>query len=127
MKQTKYQVVFYIPGIIVAETVTREYKKLPKPHEVEIPDNAYAFVIFRRTDIVEYGETFMGNAKQIGKTYYHSDSLVTNLKQTKQHKNATSTLIKNMEINGWNRVIWNRWGYWPQPYNANEIEILQRN
>ena len=113
-----------MPGSFVAETWIKDYTKLPQPQEVEIPENAYAFEIYQREDIVEGGKTYKGDAIQIGKTYYHPDSLVTNLEETKNHKNASDILIRNMECNKWENVIWTRWGNWPQPYNAENMEVL---
>lgn len=124
MKQMKYWVIFYTPGSFVADTWTKDYAKLPQPHEVEIPENAYAFQIYQRTDIVEDGKTYKGDAEQIGKTYYHPDSLVTNLEQTKNHKNASEILIRNMECNKWESVVWTRWGNWPQPYDDKKMEVI---
>ena len=55
--------------------------------------------------------------------YYHPDSKVEDLKEVEQNPNATDTLIRNIKNNGWDRIIWTRWGNWPQPFNPTKITL----
>lgn len=114
---------FYMPGVIEAETSRKYFDNLPNPEEIEFPEHAYAFEIYQREDIIKDGKTYEGDTEQIGKTYYHPDSKITNLEETKMHPD-TDILIRNMEYNGWDKVIWTRWDSWPQPYDENKILIL---
>ena len=126
-KQTKYWIRFYTPGILFAETWDINCDSEPNPKEIEFPDSAYAFTIHKRTDIIDRGNIYKGKARQIGNMYYHPDSKVEDLKEVEQNPNATDTLIRNIKNNGWDRIIWTRWGNWPQPFDPTKITILERS
>lgn len=125
-KQKKYWIRFWVPGSFVAEEIIRHCEALPTPEQVEFPDNAYAFTLHEREDIVDGEQTYTGEAKRVGPTYYHPNSVVETLEEVKKNPNATSTLISNMEGNGWRQIVWSRWGNWPQPFEADSIKVLVR-
>ena len=123
MKETKYWVTFYTPNILVADTWNVEYDKLPEPNSVEFPENAYAFVIYKREDIVEGETRYRGETEQVGKMYYHPDSEIKKFEEIPDCQ-PNEILRKNMECNNWDAVIYTRWGNWAQPYDKEEVEIL---
>jgi len=126
MKVFKNWVTFWSPGSFVANESTRDYDDIINPYEVEFPDHAYAFRVFRREDIVEGDKTYKGDAVQQGVTYYHPDSKITTLAQVKamSAEKRGHALVSNMECNKWDSVIWTRWDNWPQPYDADSEQIL---
>lgn len=122
-KVTKRFARFWSPGSFTAETFTREGVE---KDSVEWPDNAYAVSFHERDYVIDGAETYVGAERQIGPTYYHPDSKVETLEEVKLNPNATRILISNMECNRWERMIWSRWGNWPQPFDASKHAILAR-
>ena len=122
-KTTVYYVEFFAPGSFVAESWTQKIKS-PDPHMVKWPKDAYAFQMHQRDEIHDGGETFLGKSKRIGPTYYHPDSKVETLAEVRGNPKASRTLIENMECNKWNRIVWTRWGNWPQPYDPKDDVVL---
>ena len=118
-----YTAEFFCPGSFFANTTTRELTSLD-PAAVTWPDNAYAFCLTHRVDMVDGADTYRGESKQIGPMYYHPASTVETLEQVKRNPKATPTLISNMEFNGWTHVVWTRWGNWPQPFRPGETVVL---
>lgn len=122
-KRIVHFVIFEAPGAFVAESFKREVAG-PDPLAVEWPENAYAFRLFRREDVIDGDDTYTGKSQQIGKTYYHPDSKVETLAKVRANPKASPTLISNMVGNGWEQIVWSRWGNWPQPFEAADSEVL---
>ena len=124
----KWWVEFFSPGLIVAETSCRDCKVNTKPEEVKWPRSGYAFVLKEREDIVYDGKTYEGAVKQVGPMYYHPDSTIETLEQVRSKRDSDNTLdrilLLNMESNKWDKIIWTRWGNWPQPYDSKQMKIL---
>lgn len=114
---------FISPGSFVAETWTAPLTS-PDPSSVEWPERAYAFTIHQREDVADGTQRFKGETKRIGPIYYHPDSVVESLEEVAKNPKATSILIGNMKGNGWTHVVWTRWGNWPQPFEADRMQVL---
>uniref|UniRef100_A0A6M3JTV9 Uncharacterized protein n=1 Tax=viral metagenome TaxID=1070528 RepID=A0A6M3JTV9_9ZZZZ len=124
-KETKYFVTFYSPGLFVGETWIEEVKS-SDPLSIKWPDNAYAFSLYQRDDIIDDDDIrYTGKKKQLGPMYYHPNSKIETLEEVKVNPNRGRSLVSNMECNKWDRVIWTQWGTWPQPYEESEIKILE--
>lgn len=127
MKTVKWFVEFHYPGLMLGDSSEEEYTGPVEPKDVAFADNSYAFTIWKRTDIEEDGETFKGERSVVGKRYYyHPDSRITSLEEMKTGSvpGVTEILLSNMRINKWDSVIWTRLGNWPQPYDAERMEVL---
>lgn len=95
------------------------------PLAVRRPENAYAFTMHERVDVLDGSETFKGAPRQIGPTYYHPDSKIRTLAEVMAAaRHDDRILISNMRGNKWDAVIYSRWGNWPQPYEAGRTVIL---
>lgn len=116
---------FLSPGSFTAETWERPVDSLD-PAAVPFPDNAYAFTLHERVDVHDGPEVFTGKERQVGPTYYHPDSKVETLDEVRANPNATRILVSNMEINRWDRLIWTRWGNWPQPFDPANTQIVSQ-
>ena len=115
---------FLSPGSFVANEWTMPVESAD-PSAVVWPDNAYAFTIHERVDMLDGQETFKGEAKQIGPVYYHPNSRIdTQAVVAARGDPRDRILLENMECNGWPAVIYSRWGNWPQPYEADKTRIL---
>lgn len=125
-KEIKRWVMFLAPGAFVAEYWSRDIEHLD-PARIEWPDNAYAFELYEREDMVDGETRYKGEPKQIGQTYYHPSSKIETLEQVRANPNKGSCLVSNMECNNWDRVIWTRWGNWPQPFDAAKMTVLSAN
>lgn len=122
-KETKRWVQYYTPGSFVAETWTEDISHLD-PEKIKWPKEAYAFQLYEREDVIDGQTRYTGNAKSIGPMYYHPDSKIETLAEVKRNPKATEILIDNMRCNGWKKVVWTRWGNWPQPYETGDIAVL---
>jgi hypothetical protein len=126
MKKVKSRWIrFLSPGSFTAnETDVVVNDVFSQPVDIVFPENAYCFMVFEREDIIDGGETFNGEPKKIGKTYYHPDSIVRNAEQVECMNGDWKILLSNMRNNDWDRVIFSRWGNWPQKYDDNDVEII---
>ena len=122
-KETVRYVRFLAPGSFVANEWTRPVETID-PGAVEWPDNAYAFSLHERIDVIDGDQRFEGEAKQIGPTYYHPDSKVETIGEVERNPNAGRILVRNMRCNGWMKIVWSRWGNWPQPFDPDKHFIL---
>lgn len=123
-KEIKRWAKFWAPGSFFAEDWTESVDSLD-PNKIKFPENAYAFELYEREDIIEGKERYEGKSKKIGPTYYHPDSKIETLEQVRVNPKATGgCLVDNMVGNKWSHIIWTRWGNWPQPYDAKKIKVL---
>lgn len=125
-KVTVRYVRFLAPGSFVANDWTKEVRTAD-PTAIEWPENAYAFTMHERVDVVDGPEVFKGEVRQIGPMYYHPDSKIETQAEAALNKNSTSTLLSNMRCNGWDRIVWSRWGNWPQPFDATKAVVMAHN
>lgn len=123
-KRIVHYVTFWSPGSFVANEQTVSVESAD-PRKVKWPDSAYAFRMFRREDVIDGDKTYQGKPEQIGPIYYHPDSTVQSYEQAKGNLKATAILLDNMRINGWDQIIWTRWGNWPQHFDAKTMEVLR--
>jgi hypothetical protein len=123
-KQTSYYVTFLAPGSFMANDWSTPVDSAD-PRKVAWPDNAYAFRLFKREDVIDGDTTYQGKPQQIGKLFYHPDSSVQSLDEVRSNPRATPTLISNMECNRWKQIIWTRWSNWPQPFDPADTEVLR--
>ncbi|ULQ47438.1 hypothetical protein JN531_003940 [Flagellatimonas centrodinii] len=122
-KITERFATFYSPGLLFAETSTVAVNSLD-PLAVKWPNTAYAFTLHEREDVVDGDSRFTGTARQIGPTYYHPDSKVETLAEVRASRPNANVLISNMESNRWDKIIWSRWGNWPQPFEDGKAVVL---
>lgn len=123
-KTIKYFARFLSPGSFVSNEWLVGINGID-PYSIEWPENAYAFTLHKRAEIMEEGGTlFVGNMEQIGPMYFHPDSVVESLEEVYKNPKKTETLISNMIGNGWSHIVWSRWGNWPQPFEAGKHEKL---
>jgi hypothetical protein len=115
---------FLSPGSFVANDWTVPVDSAD-PRAVVWPENAYAFTLHERVDVMDGLETFKGEAKQLGPTYYHPASKVKTQEEVEANGDPrNSILLNNMRCNKWPSVIYSRWGNWPQPYEAGKQVVL---
>ena len=125
-KELKTYARFFAPGSFVANDWTRPVEQAD-PYAVKWPDDAYAFTLHEREDVVDGETRYEGKPRQIGPTYYHPDSKVETLDEVRRNPKAGTVLVSNMECNGWDRIVWSRWGNWPQPYEPDKARVLERH
>ena len=115
---------FFAPGSFCANDWTVPVESAD-PRAVAWPENAYAFTLHERTDVMDGPETFKGEARQIGPMYYHPDSKVlTEAEIAAKADHRDSILLSNMRSNKWPKVIYSRWANWPQPFDAEKCVVL---
>ena len=123
--QIEYWVLFEHVDSFFADHSKQVFDKMPDLNKIKWPETAYAFTIFKREYIVYGGKRYKADLEQVGKKYYHPESRIEDLEQVKTNPFATKILIDNMKRNGWDKIIWTRFGNFPQPYIEEEIEILE--
>lgn len=114
---------FMAPGTIFANDFTREFQ--PGEH-IEWPDRAYCCKLGRQTVQIVGDEVLRGAVKWDPRTFYHPLSIIQTIDQVKRNPSASEILVRNMECNRWDRVVWSRWQNWPQPYNATKDVVCDR-
>jgi hypothetical protein len=123
-KKIRRFVEFLSPNVFVAESSMREVDSID-PKAVEWPANAYAFTMHEQEIIVDSGKEYVGELKQIGPTYFHPDSVVEDIETVALTRPKERILIANMRCNGWQKIVWSRWGTWPQPFDDQTCEVLK--
>lgn len=116
---------FYSPGLFAADSWDQEISAALRPDQVVWPERAYCFVHYVRTDVEADGTTYKGEMERVGPVYYHPDSAVRTLEDI-QMTEGNSILVQNMKTNGWNKVVFTRWGNWPQPFEEGKDCILPK-
>lgn len=115
---------FLSPGSFCANDWTVPIESTD-PLDVTWPENAYAFTLHERVDVMDGPEAFKGEAKQVGPVYYHPESKVLSAAEIAAKGDPRdSILLSNMRCNDWPNVIYSRWGNWPQPYEAGKVRVL---
>lgn len=122
-KKTVYFARHYIPGIMFADT--RDVViECPDPYIVEWVRGSYSFTLHRREDIIDGDNTYNGEVHNYPYRYYHHESVVETLDEVMARVPHETTLIANMRCNGWDRVVWSRYGGWPQPFDETKDKVL---
>lgn len=123
--KTQHYIEFFWAGTIVANTSTREIEHRD-PLLVVMPESSYGFRFFDRT-VAETtdGETLLGPVKNGSKTYYPGGRIATADEIEAKGDPRDRILLSNMRGNGWDRVVYNRFGAWPQPYEPDKAEVIQ--
>lgn len=124
-KVMSYWLTFWAPGTIVGESWNKKLTEFPDVKKVEWPDNAYAFTVWQREDLFVDGTRYQGDPEQIGPMYYHPKSKIETLEEVKKNPYKGFALVRNMECNHWDKIIWTRWGNWPQPYDGEKMIVLK--
>lgn len=122
--KSEHWVTFYAPGSFTANTWRVDVKS--EHHPVDWPDNAYAYQRRERKTLVSEGLEFKSDAQDVGPLVYHPDSVTTTIEQVRAGDtpgDPGGVLLRNMEWNGWDKVIWTRWGNWPQPWKPDAMVI----
>ena len=116
---TEFIVVYFYAGTICANTSEKLFNSREEITSAEWPNGVYAYKLYQQ-DIVQdtdTGKLYRGDRTEVdGKIHYHPDSKVETLEQVRHNPNATGILISNMECNGWDSIVWTRYGNWPQPF-----------
>lgn len=114
---------FLSPGSFTANYDTREIDHTD-PRRIEWPEGAYAFELLERRDVTLGGEVFKGETRRVGPLYYHHDSRVRTVVDVEAMPGDNRILLDNMRCNGWDSMIFTRWGNWPQPFNPETCVVL---
>ncbi len=124
-KVTEHYAQFYFPGMIVADTSNKKVESRD-PYKVVIPKGAYCFRLFSRDVVIDGKKRYEGENYDYTGMFYRSDAVVMSLKEVKAHKPEERILISNMEGNGWNRIIFSKFGDrlgWPQPFEDGDTVL----
>ena len=124
----KHFVKFFSPGTFAAEETVKPIKSWNVQKAVEM-----AHKIKERHGATPYGFVFITKSRnereldsKITKssfTYYLGGEVLT-LKEAKNNPDCTPTLIQNMVINGWKKILVNNNSYtWTQPLLEGDIVL----
>lgn len=115
----KHYVQFSYPGAFFSEHSTEEIAER-NAELVKVPEGAFAYQFYDREEVEVDGETLRGECKNYsGFTYFGK---AYTLEEVKSEFPQYTTLISNMECNGWNKVVRTRRGNW-QPIEEGDIVI----
>lgn len=121
---TKHTAVFYSAGSFFADQ-TRVEVNSADPEAVKFPDGAYAFVLRQHNEVEIDGVIYRSAETQSTPfTYYHPDSCLKTLDEVLADPRSGPYLASNMRVNRWDRVVYTRYGNWPQPFDPASTVIL---
>jgi hypothetical protein len=119
----KHYVEYLIPGAFFSE---REDKAIAKPDpEVALkkaPREAFAFRFWKRNERKIARETLHGQPMYSDKMYF-IDGQVMTLKDVEKKMPTAESLIANMKMNGWKKVIQCRTGNF-QPFEKGDVQLF---
>lgn len=116
---TKHYVEFSFPGAFFSEYKVQEVTER-NPELVKVPEGAFAYRFFDQSEAIVDGETLVGDRKNFSPLTYFGTAYT--LEEVKAQFPECTTLISNMECNGWNRVVKTRRGNW-QPLEEGDTVI----
>ena len=115
----KHFVEFSFPGVFLSEYSHEEIAER-KPELVTVPEGAFAYRFYDQEQMMVGDELLTGKCKNYsGYTYFGK---AYTLEEVKRDFPQHTTLIANMECNGWNTVVKTRRGNW-QPLNEGDTVI----
>lgn len=123
---TEFIAVYFYAGTICADTSETVFNSLEEVTLADWPNRAYAYKLYQQDIVTDTGtgKVYRCDRTEVdGKLHYHPDSKVETLEQVRNNPNATETLIRNMECNGWDSIVWTRYGNWPQPFDKETMCI----
>lgn len=116
-------VVFHLPGLVIGEQYRERVDDI-NPYAIDWPKNAYAFHFVTQHVVTLDGMKMRSEECAHDPIYYHPHSVVRDAAWVARNDDSPM-LLSNMRCNGWAQVIYTRWGNWPQPWNADKMEILK--
>ena len=113
-KTTKIFIRFYYPGFLFAETCTYKVSSEKAALKKALADKYwFRYELLRREDIVDGKETYAGRA-EVYKTVVFAKEICTleDIKRMKKDGANVETVLANMEMNGYEKVVKIRCGRW---------------
>jgi hypothetical protein len=99
----KHYVEFFYPGSFVSETSRKPVPERDVP--VDLPAGAYGYRFLSRSEVEHDGETLIGKDRNVGPMTYVGEILtVADIKALNDGRDYY-TLLANMRINRWDRVV----------------------
>jgi hypothetical protein len=120
-KVKKTYVRFFYRGTIVSETTVTEVKER-NPKALELPEGAYAFLYYDKTDVHDGDEIFEGKAENHSPTYWPGGEIFT-VDDVQKLPGNNRILIQNMVYNNYDRMVRSCKGNF-QPFEEGEDVIL---
>ena len=114
----KTYVEFFYPGVFISETTIQELPS--RKSTVELPEGAYGYRLFSRSEVEQDGEVLVGPPKDYSPTTYYG--IERTLEQVRNLPGDNTILISNMEINNWDRVVFTQYGQC-FPLNPDDIVV----
>lgn len=111
-------VTFFYRGSFVDDTETRPADSRD-PHQVDVPEAAFGFRFFDRVEGEAEGVTVRSDALDLSPMYYVGARAYT-LAEVRATVPDSRILVRNMEGNGWDRVIRTRAGNF-KPFEASDV------
>jgi len=107
-------------GVFMSESSEEEVKE--RDHTIiDAPKDCFGYRFFSREEAEDHGEILKGKNKDYSGFYYFGT--VMTKEQVEKHVDNPDTLLSNMRINNWDRVVKTRLGNF-QPFNRDKDVIL---
>lgn len=118
----KHYVEFLYPGIFTSESSSKQVEKRDS-NLIEIPEGSFGFRFY---DIEEFttesGKILKGEIENYSGWYYKGQKM--SLEDVKIQMPEKEILISNMEINGWDYIVFTKYGQ-AFPLNINDSVIKE--
>lgn len=105
----KHYVRFFFPGLLINEVMDQEISER-NPEIVHVPDGAYGYCFYDRSEMVVNGQILYGKRENFSGTVYLGTSYT--IDEIRTFHPAFKTLIKNLEEKGCRRAVKTRTGNW---------------
>ncbi|MCL4384523.1 hypothetical protein M1116_03645 [Patescibacteria group bacterium] len=105
---TRSYVEFYYVGVFFDEHTTKEVTNRDE-YEVEVPEGVYAFRFFDVKSLEVVGIRLKSDRLNVSPMFYYGGR-VMNAEEVKKLEKEPETVLRNMKVNGWDKVIRCRMG-----------------
>lgn len=117
---TQSYVEHFFPGVMVSET-NEERIEEKSPEAVDVPENAFAFRFYDKTEVQLDGEDLRGDRRNISGMFYPEGEVITADEILGNPEQYDDTLVANVRTNGYD-VVETRLGNY-QPFE-DEDEVI---
>ncbi len=116
----KTYVEFFYPGSFVSEPSVQEVGN--REAAITLPERAYAYRFFSRSEVEQYGEMLRGQPKYYSPTTFYGEAMTLEEVKALTPSSDYRILVSNMECNGWSRVVRTKFGQF-LPLNSEDVVL----
>lgn len=121
MQKTYVEILY--PGTFVSETEVRPVDSRD-PAKFQAPQRCFGYRFFDRDEVVSGDEVLAGKPKNYSGTHYFGKAMTVDEVEA-EFPNSSRTLVSNMQVNGWDKVVKTRCGNF-QPLTSLDTIVAEK-